>query len=373
MSETSFDIITKSALWTSYNNIYFYCSRPIDWDDLHIDHIIPEYFSNQLEKFEQIKIDYGLNSDFVLNALYNLVPTHGKCNLRKGSTLFSKETTLYYLALTNRTLEKIKAEIQKLKNRKNKGQILSRLQLALETQLIDIKELESIFIKAKQENWENEEIKLPDGVEFIDEVYDSFYLQTDCSKLYDKKLLMWGEYDSLELSNDNHETIVVSTLREWQSAQKSGFYPSSTIAIKMSDSFTFLEGFLEALHNAKMPRTSFISEPWIELRDLEYLSPNIIHDFEGELSQYAKEGTSIADLVKKGIITVTESSVNKISLEYEGMETSLIEQFRADFNKDGLEDIFVRGWTRAIGGTLGYGFTTILTRYSAKNLIEEVK
>jgi hypothetical protein len=55
------------------------------------------------------------------------------------------------------------------------------------------------------------------------------------------------------------------------------------------------------------------------------------------------------------------------------METSLIELFRADFNNDGIEDIFVRGWTRAVGGTLGFGFTSILTRYSNKNLIDEVK
>jgi hypothetical protein len=55
------------------------------------------------------------------------------------------------------------------------------------------------------------------------------------------------------------------------------------------------------------------------------------------------------------------------------METSLIEQFRADFNNDGIEDMFVKGWVRAVGGTFGQGFTKILTRYSNKHLIEEIK
>jgi hypothetical protein len=55
------------------------------------------------------------------------------------------------------------------------------------------------------------------------------------------------------------------------------------------------------------------------------------------------------------------------------METCLTEQFRADFNNDGIEDMFVDGWIRAIRGTLGGGFTSILTRYSENHLIEEVK
>ena len=96
-------------------------------------------------------------------------------------------------------------------------------------------------------------------------------------------------------------------------------------------------------------------------------------DFEGKLDEYYKQGLSVGDLVRQGNVKVNESGIYKVSLEFDGMETSLIEQFRADFNNDGIEDIFVRGWTRAIGGTLGYGFTTILTRYSNKHLIEEIK
>jgi len=373
MSQTKFDNIIRSALWTSYNNICFYCNRPLDWDDLHIDHIIPETYSNNIEKLKEIIFEYELGEKFDLNALYNLVPTHGKCNLRKSDELFIKQTTLYYMGLTYRTVTKIEAEIQKLKSRKNKGQIISKLQSALATNLIDIKELESILTKVKKDNWSNVKIKLPLGVEFIDEVYDLFYLNTDCSLLYDKRLLIGGVYDYLELSNDIGETTKVSTLRDWQAAVKKGFYPLTTYAIKMSSSFTFLDEFLEALHKAKMPKVSFISEPWLEIDNLDLLSPNILHDFEGRLSDYADRGASVGDLARSGIVKKNDSNIFKVSLEFEGMETSLIEQFRADFNNDGIEDIFVRGWTRAIGGTLGYGFTTILTRYSDKHLIEEIK
>src|SRR5690554_6713640 len=142
MSLTRFDNITRSALWSSYNNICFYCNRPLEWDDLNIDHIVPELYSKDIDSFEKIKREYELDKNFDLNALYNLVPTHSKCNLRKSGELFIKRTTLYYLGLTNKALTKIQKEIEKLKNRKNKGQIISKLQSALATNLIDIKELE---------------------------------------------------------------------------------------------------------------------------------------------------------------------------------------------------------------------------------------
>jgi hypothetical protein len=373
MSQTKFDNIIRSALWASYNNRCFYCNRPLDWDGLHIDHIIPEIYNSDIEKLNQIKRDYELNEDFDINALYNLVPTHAKCNQRKSYELFEKNTILFYLGQTKKTVTKIEAEIHKLKNRKNIGQIISKLQSALATGLININELESIITTAKQDNWNNVKIKLPLGVEFIDEVYDIFYLNTDCSILFDKKMILGGVYDFLELSNDIGESIKVSTLREWKEMTIKGYYPLTNAAIKMSSSFTFLEELLEAIHQAKMPKISFISEPWIEIDNLDFLSPNIIHDIEGKLIKYTEKGASIGDLVREGVITKNESGIYKVSLEFEGIETSLIEQFRADFNNDGIEDIFIRGWTRAVGGTLGFGFTSILTRYSDKHLIEGIK
>ncbi len=174
MSLTKFDNIIRSALWTSYNNICFYCNRPLDWVDLHIDHIIPESLNKSGTRIKEIIEDYLLDDSFDLNSLSNLVPAHGKCNLRKGDELFPKQTTLFYLGLTNKTLSKIKVEIEKLKKRKNKGQIISKVQSALATNLIDIKELKKILEHAQEENWTTTQLKLPLGVHFIDEIFDIF-------------------------------------------------------------------------------------------------------------------------------------------------------------------------------------------------------
>ena len=371
MSKTTFDNITRSALWTTYKNICFYCSQPLDWGDLHIDHIIPESLLQKLEKFKEIKQDFGLDKNFNLNELYNLVPSHSKCNHRKSDDLFSKSTTLFYLSITDKTESKIKIEIEKLKRNKNKGLILSKLQSALSTNTIDAKDLRKILIEAEKHNWNIKEIKLPFGVEFIDEIYDTFYLDTDFSKLLDNKLLIHNEEESLELVNDNDEKINVSTLNEWKKATKEGYYPLTTYAIKSSSTFTFFEELIETLEKAKMPKVSFIDNPWIEIDMLEHLSPNILMDVENELSEYIEKGLSIGDLVKQGIVKINPPHIYKISLEFGGFETSIIEQFRADFNNDGIEDIFVSGWTRATEGTMGFGFTAILTKLSDKHLIEK--
>lgn len=372
MSKTRFDNITRSALWNAYNNVCFYCNRLLDWGDLHIDHIIPEYLAKDKLKYEQVKIEYELNKAFDLNDFNNLVPSHSSCNQRKSNELFQKATTLYYLGLTMKSKSKIKTEIEKIKRRKNKGQIISKLQSALSSNLITRKELKEIMTQAEENDWNMTKIKLSLGVEFVDEVYDLFYLNTDSSILKDKKLLLGKVADHLELVNDNDEKINVSTLNEWKEAIKNNFYPLTTYAIKMSDNFTFLEEFIVALEKAKMPKMSFISEPWIEIDNLDCMSASILNDFEGKLNEKYDDNSSIGDLVKQGAIKVNENDTFKISLEFGGMETSLIEIFRADFNSDGIEDIFVRGWTRAIGGTFGYGFTTILTKYSDKSLIKEL-
>jgi len=373
MSKTTFDNLTRSSIWTAHNNLCFYCSRSLDWGDLQIDHIIPESLEAYPEEFEIIINDLSLDKNFNLNAIYNLVPSHSKCNSRKSNDLFPKNTSLFYLSLAQKAEVKVKIEIEKLKKKKNKGLIISKLQSALSANIINTEELKNILKDAEKKDWDIKEIKLPIGIEFIDEIYEVFYLNTDFSILLDKKLMIYSEDEYLELANDDDEKINVSTLNEWKDAIRKGFYPLTTYAIKMSNTFTFFEEFIKVLEKAKMPKVSFVNDPWIRIDMLDYLSPNIIFDPENKLKEYIEEGISTGELVRRGIVKFDiSSSIYEFTLEFEGFETSLLEQFRADFNDDGIEDIFVSGWVRAINGTMGFGFTEIMTRLSQKHLIGKV-
>lgn len=374
MSQTKFDNITRSAIWSAYNNICFFCGRPLDWSDLHIDHLLPEFLTAVPNIFKQLLVDYELPPEFEINDITNLVPSHSRCNLRKSNELFNKKTTLYYFSITTRTKAKINAEIDKLKRRKNKGLLLSKLQSALVTNVINKEDIKNLLFEAEENDWNLTKIKLPIPLQFIDEVFESFYLNSDISSLFDKKIeIGGGPHNELELVNDKDEKILVETLNDWIKATKAGYFAYTTYAIKMSADFSFFEDLIHALKNAKMPKVSFLSEPWLEISDLEYLSAGVLHDFEDNIQEYANKGLSIAELVKLGVVKINESGNFNISIEFSGMETSFVEIFRADFNNDGVEDIFVRGWTRAIGGTLGFGFTTIFTKYSTTHLIEEIK
>ena len=50
----------------------------------------------------------------------------------------------------------------------------------------------------------------------------------------------------------------------------------------------------------------------------------------------------------------------------------LEEQYRADITRDGYKDIFIKGGFSLIGGTLGFGFTMILSRINENSLIAPV-
>lgn len=365
MSQTKIDNITRSSLLKSYNNCCFYCSKPLVWDELHIDHIIPESIIID----NSIRSEYCLDAEFDVNDLINLVPVHTSCNLRKGNSLFPKQTLLYYYSITKKRKLLIQKNIEALRKQKNRGSILSKLSSALENNLISPKELDIIIENAKENEWNSKKIVLPKGVEFIDEVYDIFYFNKDCSELYNKTMTY-----EVELVNNENSKKQISTLKEWSDLIKQGYYPLTNADTKMSSYYSFLEELIDVIHNAKMPKISFISDPWIDLDEFDYLSPNIINmlDVENTLDIYIKENLSIGDLLRQGIITKCRNDNFKIALKYKDSIILLSEQFRADLNNDGVEDIFVKGYTYCINGTLGFGFTAILTRYSNKHLIERI-
>lgn len=231
--------------------------------------------------------------------------------------------------------------------------------------------IKDITTEVMKNNWIISEIKLPHGIQFLDEIYDAFYLNGNYDFLYDKKLDPGTFEKYIVLTNkENTRQIKVSTLREWQTAISEGFFPMTNVDIKCSSSFTFLEKLLESLKRAKMPKVSFLDDPWIDLTNLNYLSPSIILDIEDRLKKYLGDRKTVKDLVDAEIVKVNENRIYQISLEFEGFETSLLEQFRADFNNDGIEEIFVIGWRRAVGGTMGWGITGYLTRQSNIALID---
>ncbi|KUJ55306.1 HNH endonuclease [Chryseobacterium aquaticum] len=368
MSKTSFDTPTRAGIWSAHGTKCFYCNTDIDFKDLNIDHIIPQSISDH--KLKELILEYGLNESFTINSFENLVPTHRICNQRKTDSVFNKSSVLYYLDLNTKKVEFVKAEINKLKRKKYFNQLHSKIASALEQDYINIDELTKIINEKRNIDWVEKEIKLPIAIHFDDASLDTFYFDKNFDYLYDKKIIFGGIYESISLKNDFDEDINISTLREWMEATKQGFYPLTTSDIKLSENVDFLGNLLNTIENAKLPKVSFLNEPWISIDNLDYLSPKILFDPEGILTTNIQNGESMGDLYRKKLINLIETDLFDISIEFDGFETSISEQFRADLNDDGIEDILVKTWYRAISGSLGFGTTLILTKKSIKSLIE---
>lgn len=105
-----FNTRTRVALWKANQRRCFYCSEPISFGDLDIDHLVPQKTTQQ--EFKELRRRIRLPADFDLNGLCNLVPTHHDCNKRKAGGRFADETMIFYVGLWDRKQRDIDRELR---------------------------------------------------------------------------------------------------------------------------------------------------------------------------------------------------------------------------------------------------------------------
>src|SRR6266536_1796879 len=100
----------RVALWKANDRKCFFCSEPISFRDLDVDHLIPQKITRG--DFVDLCKRLRLRGDFDVNGLYNLVPTHHDCNKRKAGSLFPDEALIFYLDLWGRKQKEIDRELR---------------------------------------------------------------------------------------------------------------------------------------------------------------------------------------------------------------------------------------------------------------------
>ena len=185
-----------------------------------------------------------------------------------------------------------------------------------------------------------------------------------------------GSADGLALTHKKKEKLRVYTCREYDSAMESGYYADTGFDVKMSVWFKFQCGLLNALETAEIPQESFISDPRVGVINLELLRfaifpYSLADNLDWEEAKDMK--TTYQEMVGAGELKVQRAEKNVLQIEDDGMWQGLEEVVRADFNNDGIEDILVFEYHRAIGGTLGFGGIIVLTRKSIDGKLEEVR
>ena len=216
------------------------------------------------------------------------------------------------------------------------------------------------------------DIKFADGTEV------KSIAKANIDDLRDLPVWMGGSdhIDELRLTHKQKEKLYVRTCREYDSAMESGYYADTGFEVKMSVWFKYQCGLLTALETAEIPRKSFISDPKVGVLNLELLRfaifpYNIAESSDWEEARDIK--TTYQDMVEAGVLKIEAADNHVLRVEDEGMAQTLEEVVRADFNNDGIEDILVFEYHRAIGGTLGFGGIIMLTRKSIDGKLEEVR
>ena len=114
----------------------FYCGRPVEFNDITVDHVIPLRIAGDPKKLNDVLEEYQIREsfpDFLIDDLPNLVPSHGAlCNFRKGDMLLSKGVTLFYLSRVHREMHKVVRELENLTTSTIRGTALGHLGTALE-------------------------------------------------------------------------------------------------------------------------------------------------------------------------------------------------------------------------------------------------
>lgn len=80
------------VLWLAWNNSCYWCGEQKAFDDIEIDHVVPQ------TRLDEARERFGLPNDFDLHGLGNLAPIcHGCNSKRKGNELHGEGVTLSWL------------------------------------------------------------------------------------------------------------------------------------------------------------------------------------------------------------------------------------------------------------------------------------
>ncbi|WP_281023607.1 HNH endonuclease signature motif containing protein [Minwuia sp. IMCC4030] len=107
MTKYSFKYRERFSVFSTHGPKCYLCKEPIDFQSMHVDHIIPEALLDDKEELERVVLELGLPEDFEVNSYENWMPSCAGCNLKKGQIVFKK-------SLMVQTIIQIAAEKAKL-------------------------------------------------------------------------------------------------------------------------------------------------------------------------------------------------------------------------------------------------------------------
>lgn len=374
MSKYKFNLIERQSLWEAHDKKCFYCGELVYFRELHIDHIVPENLINNESKLKDFISESGLPNTFEINSYVNWVPCHSRCNKRKGGEMFELHTTLYYLDLARRKIEKIRRIESSINSKLHAEKLSFSIALALSENKISASEIKDLLA---QYDKDKAKFKLLSELEFVNRVYRNWISQGDFTELLKQPVKTGSpENDGVSLTGpDDSEIINVKTCEEYFDYIKKGFYARTTYDMKMEAFFERTCGLIKAIGEATIPTFNYISDSKVSINNFELLPLSLFKSFVPDTRRQIKslEGLTFQDWIDNGNFEIIEQFENGFKIVHSGEGLLMIELLRADLNNDNVEDVLVHCYSFATGGTLGVGYNNILSRQTTESKFKEIK
>jgi hypothetical protein len=376
MNKYKFNLIERQSLYEAYDKRCFYCGELVYFRELQIDHVVPENLIYNKKEYETFKKQSGLSDSFQINSYQNWVPSHSRCNNRKSGAMFDQKTTLYYLELVKRKIDKILKIESSIKSKLDSDILLTTITLALSENKLDFSEIKSLV--AQYDKTEKAKFRLFSELEFVDRLYRNWISQNDFEELLELPVKT-GSPDNegvvLTDPNDSSLKVSVKNCQEYFYYTNKGYYAYTTYSMKMSAFFERTCGLIQALKNATIPSFNFISGSNISINNFELLPLTLFHSFTPETEDLigSKTGLTFQDWINDGSFKIIELLENGFHIVHSGEGFIMVELLRADLNDDNVEDILVFCYSYATEGTLGFGYTNIITRLSDESKFTEIE
>jgi tetratricopeptide (TPR) repeat protein len=158
MSRKKFAAAKREAIWRAHDRRCVYTQEQIDFENLHIDHIVPEHLANNAEKLDEVLRSYGLPADFDLNDFANLLPAKAGANLRKGGELFSPERARFCLHIAEKKKTSAEERLKSLKGASTRSRALLYVERAIESGHLVPEDLRNL--ERRIEEWGQDYVEL---------------------------------------------------------------------------------------------------------------------------------------------------------------------------------------------------------------------
>jgi hypothetical protein len=196
MAKHRFSNVERYALWRAYDGRCFHCDKPLEFRDMSVDHIIPEWLSENPQKLRRLRQEYEIDANFPgfqINDFGNWVPAHLRCNGRKGREISPKRMTLLLLQEVQRRLGRVRQEVEMLCRKRTCAHLFGSLSAAIENKNLNVKEVRQFIAKVEREQHADEPLVLTFGLT-IEDLLASDMLPSDVPHEY-PCLCDWLELD----------------------------------------------------------------------------------------------------------------------------------------------------------------------------------